>query len=317
MVFPEISDVKRAAAQRVRQMPNATRLVAVFVGLPALLSLVLTVLSYMLNQQIAGTGGLDGLGVRSFLETAQSMLQILSTGFSLFWGFGYVAVTLRWARGESAGGTELLTGFRCFGPVVRSTILKGVIYFAVVLLASQVSSFVFAMTPLSKNMTQLMEQMLKDPSFVPAEEQLLNATLAYLPFLAIALAAALIPVSYRLRMMDYVLMDEPKLGAFYALRMSLSMTRHNCIKLLRLDVSFWWFYLLELVTSLVYYGDLMVQLSGMDTGLSAEAMLFIACAAGLALQAGLYIWRRNRVATAYAMVYESLKPRLEDDPAAI
>ncbi len=316
MVFPEISEVKRAAAQRVGSKPNATRLIAVFVGVPALLSLALTVLSYVLNQQIADTGGLGGLGMRSFLETAQSMLQILSTAFSLFWGFGYVAVTLRWARDEDADDSELLAGFRWFGPVVRSAILKGVIYFAVILLASQVSSFVFAMTPLAKDMTQLLEQMMKDPSFAPSEEQLLDAALAYLPFWGIALAALLIPVSYRLRMMDYVLMDEPKLGAFYALRLSLSMTKGNCLKLLRLDVSFWWFYLLELVTSLVYYGDLVVQLTGVETGLSAQAMLFIACAAGLVLQAGLHIWRRNRVAAAYAMVYESLMPRLEEGPAA-
>ncbi len=309
MGFPDISAVKQAAARQVRQAGNATRLMAIHAGTPAAISLVLTLLSFILSQQISGTGGLGGLGLRTALEAAQNMLQVVSTAFSLFWIFGLTAISLHWSRGEAAREQDLFAGFRRWGAVLRSTVLKVAVYVAVVLVASQISSLIFSMTPLAGGMMALAEKMMADLAYMPTDAELLDAVLPYLPFFGITLAALAIPVSYRLRMMDYVLMDEPRCGAFYALRMSLYLTRRNCLKLLRLDLSFWWFYLLELVAAVVYYGDAVLQLAGIETKLSDGTMLFIACTAGMVLQTALYIWRQGQVATAYAMVYEALKPR--------
>jgi hypothetical protein len=46
-----------------------------------------------------------------------------------------------------------------------------------------------------------------------------------------------------------------------------------------------------------------------------EALLFVACAAGLALQFGLYVWRQGRVVTTYAVFYEKLVAQLEAQAA--
>lgn len=319
MAFPNISEVKQAAAQRVSQVSNARRLISIHTAVPALLSLVLTALSFFLSMQIDDTGGLGGLGARSMLEALQNMLQILSLVFSVFWGVGLVSTVLRWSRGDRVEDRDLLAGFRHWGPVLRSALLKILIYLGAIILANQLSSIIFSMTPLSAGMLELAEKMNANPGFMPSDTELVDAALSYLPFLALALAVVVIPVYYRLRMMDFALLDEPEKGAFFALRMSVFMTRRNCLKLFKLDLSFWWFYLLELITAAVYYADLVLSLAGVQTAISSEVMLFVSCTVGLLLQCALYIWRQNQVSTTYAMVYRQLKPVLPQpqDPQSV
>lgn len=315
MAFPDIRQIKQTAAQRVAQCSNARRIILIHGGIPVALSLVLTFLSYLLSQKIADTGGLGGLGMRSVLETLQSMLQIISSVFSVFWAFGYSRVLLHWARGENACDRDLLAGFRRWGAVLRSTLLQAGIYLALVFLAIQISSIIFAATPMAEAMTQLAQKMMQDTNYMPTDAELLDAVAGYLPFLLVCLALTVLPVAYRLRMMDLALMDAPEKGAFFAMRMSLFATRRNCLKLVKLDLSFWWYYLLELLTGVVYYGDVILELCGVEVGISSGALLFIACVIGLGLQLGLYVWRRNQVMTTYAMVYEQLKYVPEPMPA--
>lgn len=319
MAFPNISEVKQAAAQRVSQVSNARRLISIHTAVPAALSLVLTALSFFLSLQIDDTGGLGGLGARSMLEALQNMLQILSVVFSVFWGAGLVSTVLCWSRGDRVEDRDLLAGFRHWGPVLRSALLKILIYLGAIILANQLSSIIFSMTPLSAGMLELAEKMNANPGFMPSDTELLDAALSYLPFLALALAVVVIPVYYRLRMMDFALMEAPEKGAFFALRMSVFMTRRNCLKLFRLDLSFWWFYLLELGTAVIYYADLVLSLAGVQTGISSEVLLFVSCTVGLLLQCALYIWRQDQVSTTYAMVYRQLKPVLPQpqDPQSV
>lgn len=311
MVFPDNPTVKATAAHRLQNVPNATRLVLIHSAIPAAITLVLTFISYLLSLQIADTGGLGGLGTRSLLETAQSMLQIIGSVFSVFWAYGYSRILLHWSRGERAWDADLLEGFRRFGPVLRTMLVQLFIYIGAVFLAAQLSSIVFAMTPLAENMYTLVEQMMEDPGFMPTEEAMLSAIAGYIPFLMAGLLVVLLPITYRLRLMDLALMDAPGKGAFYAMRTSLVMMRGNCMKMFKLDLSFWWFYLLDLLVTAVYYGDVLLQLFGVETGLSSAALMFAACAIGLAVQTGLYVWRKNQVMTAYAVVYDQLKLQLQ------
>ena len=320
MVFPNNATVKGAAAQQLRQQPNSTRLIFVHTGVPAAVSLVLSLISYLLSLQIADTGGLGGMDMRSLLETLQSMLQIISSVFSVFWAYGYIRVLLNWSAGTRAWGSDLLAGFHRWGVVLRSALLQLLIYIGAMILAMQMASVVFAMTPLADSMMPLVEQIMSDPTFMPTEEQLLDAVVYYLPFMAVAMLALMLPVFYRLRLMDFVLMDEPKKGAFYAMRMSILLMRKNAWKMFRLDLSFWWFYLLEGLAALCYYSDMVLQLAGVDLGLSRDGLFFLACVLGLVAQTALYVGCRNRVMLAYANVYTDLKKQLHDQlqqPSAI
>ena len=312
MAFPDFPSIKHTAYLQVEQAPNARRLMLLHAGIPAAVSLVLTFLSYLLSQQIEGTGGLGGLGHRSILESAQSMLQILNMIFSLFWSYGLYRIVLNWSQGQRAWDSDLLAGFRHFGPVLRAGLLQVFLYFAMVFVALQLSALVFSMTPLAGPMTELAQQVLEDPDFMPTDEALMDAVLPYLPFLLVFLMLLIVPLFYRLRMMEFVLMDMPQHGALYAYRVSRFLMRGNCMKLLKLDLRFWWFYLLEILAACLFYADLALPLLGADLGLSADTLFFIACIFGLAAQVALYVWRKNQIMTAYALVYRELLPKEQE-----
>jgi uncharacterized membrane protein len=309
MAFPDFRSIKHTAYQRLEHAPNARRLIIVHAIVPAVISLVLTVFSYLLSQQIEGTGGLGGLGLRSVLESAQSMLQVLSMIFSLFWAYGMHRIALRWSRGEQAQDADLLAGFHHFGAVLRTGLLQAFLYFAMVFVALQISSLIFSMTPLAGPMLELTQQILDDPNFMPTDAALLDAMIPYLPFLLVCLVLMVVPLFYRLRMMEFVLMDMPQHGALHAYRASKLLMRGNCIRLLKVDLKFWWFYLLEILTACLFYGDLALPLFGIDLGLSADTLFFAACILGLTAQTALYIWRKNHIMTAYALVYQALLPQ--------
>ena len=309
MAFPDLRSVKQTAYRQAAQMPNARRLILLYAGVPAAVSLVLTFLSYLLSLQIRDTGGLGGLGQRSWLESAQSMLQVLSIIFSLFWAYGLHRIALRWSAGERAWDTDLLAGFHHFGPVLRAALLQVLVYFAMTFVALQISTLVFSMTPLATPMVELTQLLMEDPAFLPTEAQLLDAMVPFFPFLLVSLAVLVIPLFYRLRMMEFVLMDQPQNGALYAYRVSRYLMRGNCWRLFKLDLQFWWFYLLEVLAACLFYSDWAMQLMGIDLGLSPDVMFFAACVLGLAAQAALYVWRKGQIVTAYALVYRELMPK--------
>ena len=312
MAFPDFRSVKPTADQLVEHNPNARRLICMHAGIPAAVSLVLTVMSYLLSKQVEGTGGLGGLGPRSILESAQSMLQLLNMIFTLFWGYGLYRIAMNWSRGERAWDADLLAGFHHIGPILRTALLKILLYSGVVILALQLSAILFSMTPLAGDITALAQQLMEDPDFMPTEAQILEATRAYMPFLVIVMVVLLVPVFYRLRLAEFIVMDMPEKGAAHALRFSTKLMRGNCWKLLKFDLGFWWFYLLEVLVVCLFYGDWIVEWLGIDLGLSADMLFFMFCIVGLAAQTALYIWRKNQIMTAYALVYRELLPPQEE-----
>ena len=112
---------------------------------------------------------------------------------------------------------------------------------------------------------------------------------------------------YRIRFADFAVMDGGRAAA--SLLESFRITKKKCLQIFKIDLSFWWFYLLEGLTAFLFYGDWALQLLDMDFGLSADLLFFLACILGLAAQLALYVWRKNQVMTAYALIYQTWKPQ--------
>ncbi len=293
------------------------KLVLIHTGIFAAVGLGISLLSWLLSLGIGQTGGLGGLGDRAVLETVQQLLQAAQLLAAPFWNIGLVMASLQLIRGLDFGPGTLLEGFRRFGPVLRMNLLRWLIYMGVVMLASQIASTVYMMTPWGMEFLAMMEEIAAsgttDLTQVLTQEQLLNMALKMLPFLAGACLLLLVPVLYRLRMMDYVLMEHPHLGAFFALRLSLFMTRKNCVKLFKLDLHYWWFYVLEALTVALCYGDLLLSLAGVQTAVDASLLSILFYAAGLLAQLGLYGWKKGEVMAAYSFAYEALLPPPVED----
>ena len=87
------------------------------------------------------------------------------------------------------------------------------------------------------------------------------------------------------------------------------MMRRNRFALLRLDLSLWWFYLLQVVIVLVGYGDMLLPLLGITLPLSDSANSLLCFGLSLALQFVIYLLTMNRVAVTYATAYDALLPK--------
>ena len=128
MTIKDRSALKAAADQSLANAScDPKKLILIHSGALLALTLLLTVVDYLLEKGIGTTGGLSGMGLRSVLETVQTTLYVAQAVVLPFWQIGYVFVTMKLARGEQTGMTGLLEGFRRFGPVLRLQILTGIV----------------------------------------------------------------------------------------------------------------------------------------------------------------------------------------------
>lgn len=293
------------------------KLALIHAGVAAAAGLILTVLTYLLDIGIGSSGGLSGIGNRALLETVQSVLQLAASVLSPFWALGFVAAALHLSRRQEANANTLLAGLRRWGPALRMLLLEGLIYFAIIMVAVQIGSLLYTFSPAASQLETLVEQIVTagDADALTAllenldEETLVGILLGMLPFLLVPMALMLIPVAYRLRLAQYILMDEPGCGALMAITLSFAMTKGNCLKLLKLDLRYWWFYLLEVVVILLGFADVLLPLllPGLEANATVLATVFYVVALGG--QLALYAWKKPQVYTTYALFYHRLIPQ--------
>ena len=292
------------------------RLVLLYSGASAVVMLIVTVANFLLQAQIAGTGGLSGLVMRSMLETAIQVLQLSVNLLLPFWTFGYLSCVLHMTREQPLSLQTMLDGFRRFGPVLRLNLLRSGYLLLMALLCIYPSMMIFLWTPLSTPFMEIIEPLmavdaaeilLDDATLAAATDALLPSFLIY-GVLLLALAG---PKYYSFRMADYCLMDDPRGSALIALRRSSLMLHKNRLALLKLDLHFWWFYLLDGLTLLLCYGETLLPLVGIQLPITPEIAYFLFYALYLGAQIGLSVWARNKVECTYAAGYECLKQDID------
>lgn len=294
------------------------KLILIYAGATAVLMLVVTVLNYVLQHQIEGTGGLSGLGMRSVLETAAQVLQMAVNLVVPFWSAGFAYTVLRLARGQEFGPKSLLEGFKHFGPVLRLLLYRTLLYFAICFACVYLSLQVFLLTPLAEPLMELLEpfatvttaeaELLLDDAAWLAIEQAMIPWLAIFALMLIVLAA---PTFYGLRLADFALMDDPQAGAMMAVRRSRAMMKGSKLSLFKLDMGFWWFYLLDGLTMVLCYSDLLLTLLGVELPFNADLAYFVTYVLYLAAQTALYVWAKGKVECTYALGYEEARQNLE------
>lgn len=305
------SNLRAAAKRSLEQTSNARRMILIHTGVVLLITLLLSVADFLLEQQIGTTGGLSGLDTRSLLSTVQAVLRLAQIIALPFWQIGYTYFTLRVARGETANTAHLLEGFRRFGPVLRLSLLFAVIGFFAVMVSSYAGSMIFMLTPFSAPLTEAMNAMSGSVMDETATLELLNAVMSdiAIPLMLIVLMCLLVIgafLFFRYRMAYLWLMDHPDSGALSALRGSKMLMRGNCMAVFKIDLGFWWFYLLDVLVSLVCYGDLLLAAIGVPLPIDSTVAYFLFLILYLAAQLGLYCWKQNEVSVTYAHAYQAL-----------
>ena len=320
-----ISDFRPLKARSAAALEHASfdhrKLILLHTGISSAVLLILAVINLILQNQIAGTVGLAGLGTRAVLETIQTILQVAVSLAMPFWEFGYFFMVLRLERGENASFSTLLGGFRCFAPMLRLMILNGLIYTVIAFTVLYPSMMIFIASPLSNAYMNALEPLVisgaaVDPTALMQDSAMVEALYAGLkPMLAVfgvlfLLIAA--PVFYRLRLTQFALADHPEEGARKAIGKSFRLMKRNSLKLFKLDLSFWWFYALQAVMAVICYGDMIAPMLGITLPFSADAAYLIFYCANLIGQLLLFWYSKNYVMATYAAVYDSLDPPTQD-----
>lgn len=313
--------LKAAAEDALFSAVNANKLVLIWAAVSAALPLLVSILNFILDSQIAQTGGLSGIGLRSVLTTIQSGLSNLISFLLPFWNLGYTAVVLCFARREQAEFTTLLTGFRRFGPALRLYLLKAFLLVILCIACFYAGITLLSVTPLADPVWAILEQG-QDMLLTGAmDEALLNRTAqAMMPMFLICLGLCLIialPVFYRLRLAEFCVLDASHRSGWMAMQESRRLMHRNCLHLLRLDLSFWWFYLAQLLLSVLCYGDVILPMLGIALPFNEDVAYFVFYIAALFAQFALFYCCSNRVQTAYATFYSALLSPIEEENGII
>lgn len=271
----------RQALDRAEYPPR--RLEAIHTGAAAALSLVLTAVSWFFSAQ-SGSGGIAGLGTQAALSTVQMVLQLVSTVVTPFWSAGLVFCALGIARNRSAEPSSLLEGFRRWKPVLSSMLMMGMRYLVMGFIAAYLSLALVMMSP----------AILSDSTEV--------VTAWYMGIFLMVFAVLALPLFYRWRMVHYIIMDDPATGGLQAMMMSRVMMNGRKLELFRLDLSFWWFYALEVLVMVPSFAAVLAE----GAAFWGLTLLSLGC------QFVLYVWAKPKLEVTYALAYETLRRPMEE-----
>lgn len=286
------------------------RLALLHTGAVLLLSLATAVIHYLLELGMDSAGGLAGIGLRSVLASAQTILSLAGSLILPFWQIGFLSAALKYHRRERVTPGDLLAGFRRFGPVLRLTLLLLLLLMGVLMASSYIASTVFMFSPLSDSLYETMNTLLQDPEITAVTTDMLFDMVPHAGWLLVLnfviMIAVGLPVYYRFRLSEFALMNGAP-GALAALRESALISRHHRMQLFRFDLSIWWYYALLLLISLVGSADLILGLLGISLPISATALYWILFGvSGIANL--LFAWQFSAwYQTAYACCYDTLR----------
>lgn len=307
--------LREAAGRALNRGRDPKKLVYVYAGIGFALSLLVTLGSLFLDDRISGTGGLSQLGTRAVFSTIQQLLPMVCSLAALCLEFGYLSGMMRIARGQYADHTDLKVGFRKFWPLMRLMLLQGIIMLFVGILAFQVGSLIFAMTPWAGPLVEMMMELsAMDPASID-EQTLLSFLQQAAPMyltVGVVFLIALIPVLFRLRMAMFCLLDDPNGRAMAAIGASNRMMRRRFGSMLKIDMSLWLYYAATLVMTVLMYSDLLLPALGINVPLDPLVFSLLVYGAALVLQFVIQVTLRNRVETVYITAYDRLREKPKD-----
>lgn len=307
------SDLHREAGRSLAMASySPRRLVLIHTTVSLGISLVVSLLDLLFFHMIEDTGGLGGIGTRSILQTVQSMIDLLAVILLPFWNISLIRASLCWARGERAEFPTLLEGFRRFRSVLGVRFFTLALYAVLWIALCQVGMTLFMLTPFSEDLMAVMEPIMEESGFIDPEvlmdeefmAQYIAAAKPLLIFLGVLFLVGVVIIQYRIRFADFVMMDGNR--SFRSLLQSFRITNKRTWAIFKIDLRFWWFYLLQFLTVAICYGDTILPALGVSLPISEDLSYVVFYAVGIVLQGLLLWWYQANVSTVYALAYETL-----------
>lgn len=324
-MIPSAKYLKNKAANRLAGAKEPQKILLIYAAIFLGSSLLVTAVRFGLANEIAQTGGLRNLGIRSVLSTADSILPMLQMALMLCLNLGFVAAMLRISRRQFASPMTLKAGVERFWVLLRTRVLMFFIYSGAGFVSFYLSIALFMLTPLSNGFKELALPLVSTGEFNPQIlvdqpellDEIMPSMIPMFILFGVLLAAVCLILSYRYRLVNYLLIDNPQFGASYTLRMSRIHMRGNKLTMFKLDLSYWWYYLLELLTTLILYSDLLLALLGISLPLSADAMFWVTVITSLGANFAVLWFFQMKVEITYALAYDAIVPRAKPSDGAV
>lgn len=303
----------RAAVLAEENRGPARRLVLLYCGVVAALTLGSSGLNLYLDSQIGGTGGLGGIGMRSILQSIQEFLSYVNMYFGPFWSAGFLAAMIGMVRGRAPQTRDLTEGFRRFFRILGHLAFRFLVAVMLGVVSMNLGSVIFILSPWGRGFSEAMAPILEDPNLFLADgsvnmdlipQELLMESGLPLTLIILALFGLLyLCISYQFRLSMYLVMDQP-IGAVAAHFRSIRLMKGHKWQMFRMDLSYWWYYLLMVVIGVVGYLDVVLSMLGLPLPLDATVMFFVTLAAYCVLNLALSLWQKCRVDASYVLAYE-------------
>ena len=315
----------KVAANRLERAQQKKQIILTYTLISLGLSTVVTVCTYFLGNQISQTGGLRNMGLRSILSTLDTLLPILQSLALLCLELGFLNAMIRISRGLYTSVQSLRAGFSRFWAAIRCSLLISLRYVIAGMASFYLALMIFGLTPLSNRAMEILVPIAEQMTVMTAEPVIDEATVlalgdAMIPFFvlfAIVAAVMVVPMYYRYRLVNYIIMDKPDCGALRAINESRLLMRGNCFALFRLDLSLWWYYLLAAAATAICYGDAIFAMLGIPLPWSQDVSYWLSYALFVAAQFLICYFFGNQVGVTYALAYEALKPKEEESGGVV
>ena len=325
MNIRNIREMKQFAFRRLESCREEKSIVLLYAALALGASALVTVSSYILNLQIDHFGGLSNMGTKTVLSTLDTMLPIVQNLFGMCLEVGFLAAMLRIARGQYVSVRTIKLGFDRFWVLLRCNLIITMMFTAVVFTSVYFGVTIYLMTPFADAVIEILTPVISDSTVLSSQVVLTEAMQEQVnqvltpAFVLCGLLGCLlgIPLFYNYRMVNYVIIDKPALGAMAALRESKKMMRGNRIALFKLDLSFWWYYLIMLLATAIAYGDMILDMLGVRLPGPEMLWYFGFYVAYLGVLLVIYILLRSRVEVTYALAYDAVKPEEKQDNGVV
>lgn len=313
MVIQNYRDIKARAEKTLSYTPwDVKKTVLLFGGIPVIISLVLNCMDLLLASMANG-GGIAGIDLYGKLSSVSTILWTAANIFQLLWApaIGYCGLML--LREQNPYPKGLTQGFRKWKPLVRLLVLFMLLFFLVAMvlstvIASVAAPFMTGLMEIAAAMPETEAEMLAYIESIPVET-LMESMMPIMIIYMVALIALAVPFVYRARLTFLLVLDEERIGARQALRFSFQLTKGSCWQLFRLDLSYWWYYLLCALCTGITYLQLLPVFNGWNENL---VILLFSLIQGLATL-GVYMLGIMKINTANAVAYDHLRTQQRPD----
>lgn len=318
-------ELKQTAFQRLEQAQEGRKILLIYSLITVVSSALVTLITYCLDLQIDQYGGLSHMTTRTMLSSVSAMLPLVLSLALMCLELGFMAAMLRISRGMYTSPQTLRAGLPRFWAMIRCNLLLILRYMLAGMAACYLAMMIFTITPLSNGSMDVLAPLMAgvtDPSQgIVLDDvlvgQLMRSMIPFFVLFAVLYLALVLPIAYRYRMANYVLLHDPAAGALKAMRESKQMMRGNCIALFKLDLSMWWYYAASVLAAVLCYGDSLLAMLGVDLPVSGDAAYFLFYALFLVATFGINFCLRGKAETAYAMAFDSLRPKEEENNGGV